>query len=256
MADSLQLLHLTDMHLRADTGARLHGWAVERAFSTVLKAALARYPHYDALVLGGDLVDDESSAGYRRLNARLHALGRPVLAMAGNHDDPQRMARLLTFAQVHGPLAIGGWRLYALDSHQPGSEAGRLGAAQLAGLERWLQADTAPAIVFVHHPPVSLGSAWIDAIGLQEGAALGALLARYPRVRGVVCGHGHQAAHLKLGPLDCWLTPATMRQFLPGAATFAEDIARAPGYRWLALGVDGQIETRVERVPNAGMACG
>jgi len=256
MARSVQLLHLTDPHLLADANARLHGWHVERAFTTVLEAAIDRYPDYDALVLGGDLVDDESVAGYRRLNTQLRRLERPVLAMAGNHDDPHRMARHLECAHVHTALTVGGWQLHALDSHLDGSEAGALGDSQLAGFEQRLATSEQPAVVFVHHPPVSVGSAWIDAIGLTDGDALAALLGRHPRLRAVVCGHAHQAHQFSIHGVAGWTTPATMRQFQPGAARFAEDTDRAPGYRWLSLAADGGIHSRVHRVKSARRACG
>ncbi|GAB3681117.1 metallophosphoesterase [Salinisphaera aquimarina] len=252
----MRLLHITDPHLRADPEARLHGWHVEQAFEQVLTHAITRYPDYDALVLGGDLVDDESSAGYDRLNRRLAQLGRPVLAMAGNHDDPALMARLLTHARVHDELALGGWDLHALDSHIPGDDAGRLGPAQLERLDRRLRAGAAPAVVFVHHPPCPMDSAWIDAIGLRDGAELGTLLAGYPRVRAVVCGHAHQAARRSIGTIDCWVTPATMRQFLPHSAAFAEDRDRAPGYRLIELSDDGVFTSRIHRVDAARRACG
>lgn len=249
MPGDITLLHLTDPHLRARTDARLHGWHVAAAFQRSLDAAMTAYPRADAIILGGDLVDDESSAGYRWLDARLAALQRPVLAVAGNHDDPAAMRRHLKSAVVHDALGVGGWRLIGLDSHVPGSDAGRIGPRALAGLDRALQADPAPTLICVHHPPLDVGSAWIDAIGLIDRDALRATLARHPQVRGVVCGHVHQAGEYRLDGYPVWTTPSTMRQFRPGSPTFAEDSARAPGYRCLQLGADGKITTTVHRVP-------
>lgn len=252
----LQLLHITDPHLLANANARLHDWHVNYAFTTVLEAATRRYPDYDALVLGGDLVDDQSAAGYQRLDTMLRLLGRPILAMAGNHDDPGRMAHYLDCAHVHRPLALGGWQLHALDSHWPGNAAGRLGEAQLADLEYHLDRDTRPAVIFLHHPPVSVGSTWLDAIGLADGDTLTQCLTRRPQVRAVVCGHAHQARQLSIGDRPCWVTPATMRQFLPGADQFAMDDGHAPGYRWLSLTANGRIRSRIHRVRATLQACG
>ncbi|MGN8160422.1 metallophosphoesterase [Salinisphaera sp. RV14] len=249
MASATCLLHITDLHLLAEPGSRLHGWDVSATFDRVLAEALATHPEADAVVLGGDLVDDESTTGYRWLDRRLHTLARPVLAVAGNHDDPAAMAEQLTCAAVHDVIGVGGWRLIGLDSHVPGSDAGRIGPRALAGLDRTLQADPAPALICVHHPPLDVGSAWIDAIGLVDRDALRATLARHPRVRGVVCGHVHQAGEYRLDGYPVWTTPSTMRQFRPGSPTFAEDSARPPGYRCLRLGADGEITTTVHRVP-------
>lgn len=253
----IQLLHITDPHLRADPAARLHGWDVEQAFARVLADAVQRYPNYHALVLGGDLVDDGSPAGYRRLDSRLAELGRPVLAMAGNHDDPAAMTRHLKHAQVNGQLQIAGWSLIALNSHRTDSDAGRIGHAAITALDRTLARTQSPTVVFVHHPPCSLDSAWLDAIGLEDAASLLQTLGAHSEVRAVVCGHAHQAAHRRIaGGIDCWTTPATMRQFRPGSPAFAPDQQRTPGYRWLSLSDDGRIHTRVHRVAAAAAACG
>ncbi len=256
MTDRYQILHITDMHLLGDVDARLHGWHVQQAFDAVLADALARYPDFDLIVLGGDLVDDESVAGYERLNARLATLDRPVLAMAGNHDDPDRIARLLTHAQVHTDITLGGWRLYALNTHVAGSDAGRIGDAQRAELKRRLDRYREPSIVFAHHPPVTTGSAWLDAIGLEDRRELAHLLADYPQVRGVVCGHAHQCAQQSLGAIDCWITPSTMRQFLPRSTQFADDPDGMPGYRMLTLEPDGTLSGKTIRVRSATQACG
>jgi len=252
----VKLLHITDPHLRADPCARLHGWQVQRAFDCILDHALTTHSDYDALVLGGDLVDDESAAGYARLNERLAQLDRPVLAMAGNHDDPVLMARLLTHASVHRSIVVAGHRLYALDSHRHDSDAGRISPDAMAMLEHELANEPLPALVFVHHPPLDTGSAWIDAIGLENADALMACLSSHHHVRAVICGHIHQSIETRLGVIDCWSTPSTMRQFLPGAATFAEDTHHVPGYRIIETGRTGQLMTSVVRVPAAATACG
>ncbi len=254
MAITRQLIQITDLHLCAAADATLHGWPVDAAWRRVLAAALERYPDADALALTGDLVDDESAAGYQRLNAQLESLGRPVIAIAGNHDDPAAMRRHLTCADVHGISRLGGWQLHGLGSHVRGSDAARLGADQIARLEARLSADPAPALVFVHHPPVAIGAAWIDDIGLADGGALCAMLRRFDHVQAVVCGHAHQAVETRIGSIPCWVTPATMRQFLPGSDTFALDRERFPGYRLIELDPRGHAVSRVHRVDTE--ACG
>lgn len=256
MSQSIELIHITDLHLLADPDAQLHGWRVDPAFNAVLDDARLRYPRADAYVLGGDLVDDESVAGYTRLNRRLATLDRPVLAMAGNHDDPARMAASLTHADVHQRRLLGGWQLIALNSHVPGSAAGRLGARQLQWLDTRLVECDAPTLLFVHHPPCDVGSAWIDAIGLADRDALQAVVRRRRQVRGLICGHAHQEAALTFAERPCLITPATMRQFAPHASCFATDERSAPGYRHLLLRDDGRIETAIHRVEQARRACG
>lgn len=249
MPRDLTLLHITDPHLLARPGDRLHGWDVAAAFEHILDQALATYPGADAIVLGGDLVDDESVAGYRWLDARLAACDRPVLAIAGNHDDPLAMAAHLSHAVVHGVLAFDDWRLIGLSTHCHGMESGQIGPHQLARLDAELAAQPTPTLVCLHHPPLDVGSAWIDAMGLIDRQALRATLSRHAHVRGLLCGHVHQSFESRLDTYTVWTTPSTMRQFRPNSHEFAEDDERLPGYRCLRCRADGTITTTVHRTP-------
>lgn len=252
-AGALTLVQITDTHLLADPARRLHGWRVAAAFDAVLAAARRRFPRPHALLLTGDLVHDESAAGYRWLARRLRGWA-PAYAIPGNHDDPGAMARHLAPVQVGGVAELGRWRLHLLDSRVPGQDGGRLGAAQLEGLAAALTDD--PTLVVVHHPPAPVGTPWLDAIGLADGEALRGLLRGRPAVRGVVSGHVHQAVDRRVDGWRLLATPATCRQFLPGNVTPAEDPRRAPGYRSLRLHPGGRLTSRVFRVPAALAACG
>ncbi|MES1949963.1 cyclic AMP phosphodiesterase [Salinisphaera sp. S4-8] len=256
MRATYQILHITDLHLCADAGQLLHGWPVEQAFQRVLAAALERTPAPDAIVLGGDLVDDGSLAGYQRLDATLAGLPCPVLAMAGNHDDPHRMAQTLVHAVVHERLQVGEWQLIALDSHLAGSDAGELGETQIARLDGWLAESDAPTLLCLHHPPADVGAAWIDAIGLRDRDRLAGVIERHPQVHALLCGHAHQAAALDFAGRACLVTPSTMRQFAPGARCFAQDDRRAPGYRSIQLSANQGAASTVERVPWRDHGCG
>jgi 3',5'-cyclic AMP phosphodiesterase CpdA len=71
--------------------------------------------------------------------------------------------------------------------------SGRLCASRLAWLEQQLtDAHGLPVILFLHHPPFKVGFQGMDAIRLSNDAALLALLARFPNVVHLVCGHIHR----------------------------------------------------------------
>lgn len=255
MTRNLCVLHLTDPHLLATPCARLHGWSVQSAFEQVLAAALHAYPGADALILGGDLVDDESVSGYQRLDRQLASLDMPILAVAGNHDDPQRMRERMPHVQVHERLCLDAWQLIGLNTHIAGQDGGEIDPASLARLERCLTSDDRHALLGLHHPPWRLDSRWLDAIGLANAEALAPALESARQSVGLVCGHAHQQAACTLWGRPAWITPSTMRQFLPGADGFVEDVAAAPGFRQLTLHRDGRISSRVHRVPEARSAC-
>lgn len=244
----VRLLHLTDTHLFADPATRLYGRRTDDTFRAVVQQAIARAPaRPDAILVTGDIGDDGSDAAYDRFAAVLQATGIPAWCLSGNHDDPARMARRFASGTLRhgGVAALRRWRLLLLESHVPGEPHGELGAAGLAALERDLAACAGhPLLVAIHHPPLPLGSAWIDAMGLRDGAALLERLQRSPDVRALLSGHVHQASDRMFGSLRLLSSPSTCAQFTPGSDDFALD-SRPPGWRWLELHADGRIDTRV-----------
>lgn len=242
-----RLLQVTDPHLFADAKQEIYGVRTAESFSAVLAQAVADGPSPDAILVTGDIGDDLSDAAYARFRATLAPLGVPVLCLPGNHDDPAKMAQRFPGGafQSGGSATLGTWRVMLLDSHVADDPHGELGAARLERLDRELAALAGhPVLVAVHHPPMPVGSAWIDCLGLRDGAALLALLARHPHVRVVTCGHVHQAFEASHAQIRLLTTPSTCAQFTPGTEDCVID-TRPPGWRRFELWPDGRVETAV-----------
>ena len=93
----------------------------------------------------------------------------------GNHDSSESLRQVLPelVADEEGPttfsLKAGDWRLIGLDTHIPDKVSGRIGAEQLEWLKGKLTAHSRePTIIFMHHPPIPVNSAWLDRLGLEE----------------------------------------------------------------------------------------
>lgn len=244
-----RLIQITDPHLFASPEGQLLGMTTRRSFEAVLELALSRHDPATRLVLTGDLVHDESAAGYAALRARLDATGLVYHCIPGNHDSPTLMREQLGAAVV-GPVEarrLRDWNLIFLDSTKPGCESGLIGDARRAALESILAAAPQPALIFLHQHPLPIGSAWMDRLGLEDGPELLALCDRYPQVKALVCGHVHQAfARPRHG---YWVlgTPSTCVQFKPGSHDFAVGL-ELPGYRELRLGPNGRFATQIVRL--------
>jgi Icc protein len=174
-----------------------------------------------------------------------------VLALPGNHDDPALLAASLPGSPVGAPRVhpCGDWAIALLDSQQPGECGGRLGPERLALLAERLAASTARHwLLAVHHPPMTIGSPWMDAMGLADGPALLKLLARDGRVRAVVCGHVHQRFEARYQGIQLLSCPATRVQFAPRTSACRVEDGR-PAFRWLELAPDGRVGTGVVRLP-------
>lgn len=243
---SLHLLQLTDLHLKGSEDGAVRGVATLPALEATLASARARRWPPDAVLLTGDLVQDDPG-GYAHVRRLLGGLGLPILCIPGNHDDPRALRRELGSAPfiLDRHVDLGRWRIVQLDSSSPDQASGHLPPEELAGLEEALAtAGERHCLVCLHHHPVPMGSQWLDTVGLDNAAQLLAVLDRHRPVRALVWGHVHQCYEGQRHGVRLLATPSTCVQFLPGSEAFAVD-QRPPGYRTLTAQADGSLQTEV-----------
>ncbi len=200
------IAQISDTHIRAE-GLLAYG----RVDTAALLARAVDYlcrldPRPDVVVATGDLVDQGAPEEYERLRRLLAPLPMPVFLIPGNHDARGPLREV--FAD-HAYLPRDGEflqyvvddypvRLVALDTLVPGRVGGELGPTRLGWLARRLdEAPQRPTVIAMHHPPICTGIPRMDAIGLADGDALGALLERHRQVEAVLCGHLHQPIHTR-----------------------------------------------------------
>jgi Icc protein len=252
---AMKILHFTDPHLYGRADARLRGVETDSSLRAVLEEAFAAVPEYAAILVTGDLVQDDAT-GYLRFRSIFGQLRKPVLCIPGNHDEPAVMRRELVGApfQICGTAHIDAWQFIMLDSFDAGQVGGRLGADELARLDAALSASAAHALVCLHHHPVAMGSQWLDTIGLADAEQFWGIIDAHPQVRGVAWGHVHQVYEGRRGEVRLFATPSTGAQFRPSSDGFALD-SLPPAYRRFDLHEDGRIDTEVHWVaPNRSFA--
>lgn len=212
---------ITDTHITAP-GTLLGGVVDTTAY---LRAAVdhvnSRDPKPEVALLTGDLVDAGMAEEYGHLRALLAPLDMPYYPIPGNHDGRAAMREAFAdHAAVPGDgfiqyvVEAGPLRLIALDTHAPGEPGGRLCAARLDWLAARLDEEPRrPTVIFMHHPPIATGVAYMDAMGLYEGGAeLGALLARHDNIEAVLCGHVHRAISARWNGTMVTVMPSTAHQ--------------------------------------------
>jgi 3',5'-cyclic-AMP phosphodiesterase len=249
----MQILQFTDPHLYGSASGRLRGVETDASLHSVLDEAYARVPDYAALLVTGDLVQDDKS-GYLRFRSIFGNLTKPVLCIPGNHDEPEAMRRELAGApfQICGAHEIGEWHFIMLDSYDPGHVGGRLTQAELSRLDHALKRSPKHAMVCLHHHPIPMGSRWLDGVGLANPEDFWRIIERHAHVRAVVWGHVHQVYDGMRGNVRLFATPSTGAQFLPESDRYAVD-SRPPAYRRFELHADGRIESDVQWVESPGM---
>lgn len=248
-ADHICLVQLTDSHLYADAGADLLGLDTHESLQAVIDLVLEEFPTMDLVLATGDITQDGSEAAYGRFAEAMRRLPAPCHWIAGNHDNAELMQQLGVATGLSREWTdLGCWRIVLLNSNIPGAVAGHLGASQLDVLDRALKgAGERFVMVCLHHHPVDIGCGWMAPLGLLNAPELLGRLEADRRVRVVLWGHVHQQFDHQHDHLRLLASPSTCIQFAPQSQVFATD-ERQPGYRWLRLYDDGQIETAVSRL--------
>jgi len=252
----LRLVQFTDTHLFGSESDKLRGVATLPALVRTLDLAQARDWPVDAVLVTGDLVQDDAE-GYKHFRRVFGALNVPVLCLPGNHDEPAALHRELRGKPfvTEGHVDIGAWRVVLLDSCVPGDAGGHLTRETLAALDSALgSADNKHTLVCLHHHPVSMASRWLDQVGLDNSAEFFEVIDRHRNVRAILWGHVHQAYDGLRRNVRLLATPSTCAQFLPRADDFTVD-ARPPAYRTLDLRPDGTLITEVVWVDSNAAGC-
>lgn len=230
----MRVVQITDAHLCADTEARSRAGIPWRQFQQVVHAVAGEHP--DIVLFTGDISQDESATSYALAVQVMAALPCPWYWLPGNHD---QRALMTTERPLVDEVDLDTWRLLLLNTQVEGKPYGELGSKRLAALAEQLQADSRPTLIAMHHPPVEVGTVWMDAIGLYDRDAFWELLSKHAHVLMILFGHVHQAyaEQRTVGEttVDVYGCPAMADQFLPGADQFAIDEASRPGYRIIDL---------------------
>ena len=252
-ARAVRVLHLTDPHLFADQGGTLRG--------TVTRATLRRVlDHYrqsgwkaDLVALTGDLIQDDTAAAYGHCRDLLGELGLPVHCVPGNHDVRGMMREELpdppfTYCDAN---RYGDWLVVGVDSCAAGRAGGVVTGEEISRMRAMIASGSAAHVLLcLHHPPVPVGSKWLDSVGLDNGDLLLSELAAVGSVRVALFGHVHQTYDQEHDGIRIVGTPSTCRQFLPNSDDFAVD-DRPPAYRRLELLPNGGVKTEVIWVADA-----
>jgi Icc protein len=246
----IKILQISDMHLFASTDEQLVGVNTEQSFLSVLDLAFEHSWPPDFIFLTGDLSQDASIESYERLISHLSKLSIPCYVLPGNHDVPNKLTDIFSKEPVaYQPfLHHQQWLFAFLDSETPNEEGGTLdeGAVEQLKEQITLHPDK-HVLISLHHQLQPVGSEWLDTMAVANPSSLNSIIEAFPNVRGIIHGHVHQAYIGDIAGKPIYAVPSTCFQFKPLSKEFAIDNI-APGYRWLRLKANGDIQTDIVRL--------
>jgi 3',5'-cyclic AMP phosphodiesterase CpdA len=210
MSGQFRLAQISDTHVRADDGG---------VAAAQLKRAMAQAHAYraDAIVLTGDLVNDERADEYEVLAEAIADPPAPLYLMPGNHDDRALLRSAFpahAYLPREGPLSfvIDDFpvRIVMLDDVVPGETHGLLRREGADWLDEALSnAPAKPTIVALHHPPLLTHDLLFDKIGLLDAGLFSSVIARHHQVALVICGHHHRVAVGRIAHAPAIVAPST-----------------------------------------------
>jgi len=252
--DYAELLQITDTHIFADEKDTFDDVDTRASLNEVLSLARDNNWPVDAILATGDLVHDARAIAYERWLEVFTSIEEPVFCLPGNHDSPSLMHKLLNTKNVHTSKSIelGSWIIIMLDSFLLNTHAGQLQQDELDLLDDILgenqdKDQDKHVLVCLHHPPVKIGSVWMDSMRLNNPQDFFQVLDNYHQVKAVLWGHIHQEFYAERNGVRLMASPSTCVQFMPEAGEYRRD-DRAAGYRYLKLHASGEIETYTLRL--------
>lgn len=236
----------------ADPSGELRGTVTADSLQQVIDHYDAGDWRADRVLITGDLIQDDSAAAYDLFRELLLPLNMRLHCVPGNHDVRDLMkpiCRRPPFSYC-AKEEVRDWLLLGLDSCISGDAGGEISADEFERLDAIISASAAKhVLISLHHPPMPVGSAWLDTVILYNGEELLQKLQVIGRVRLLVFGHAHQAYEQEHHGIQIIGTPSTCRQFKPGSEAFDLD-DHPPAYRRITLHADGSSENELVWVDN------
>ncbi|WIN00619.1 phosphodiesterase [Actinoplanes oblitus] len=242
------IAHFSDIHVDGEDRS------AERT-SRIVRYLKALRTSVDVVLVTGDLADHGAESEYERM-AELLDLPGPVLYCPGNHDSREPLRKVLLREAPHGApvnkaYQISGTLFLMCDSSIPDRDDGRLAERTLDWIESELVASAAlPAFVCFHHPPVTLGIPYVDAIRQFATDRLARLIARHDNVVAVLCGHAHTPASTTFGGKPLLVAPGVVSTLmLPFESDALVDESLPPMLALHILDEERRLTTHFRVVP-------
>ena len=211
------IAQLSDPHVRPQ-GVLYQGVVdANEALAAAVRQVNALTPRVDLVLLSGDVVDFGEPEEYAAARAILSQLQAPLLVIPGNHDERDAFRAAFadhSYLPAEGPLhfavAAGPLRIVGFDITIPGKHHGDADEAAAAWLRATLAADPArPTLVMMHQPPLSTDVPYLDAYRCFGADRLAGVIADFPAVERVLCGHVHRHMQMRFGSTLLCTAPST-----------------------------------------------
>ena len=236
------IVQISDTHLFGDKNRKINGSNSYQNLKSVINQVVALEKKPDLILVSGDLSQDCTFESYQHLANLLNKSGIKYHFFPGNHDDVDVINKVFdmnwTKDKVDYSFNINGWFVNVIDTSVYPEVGGELSLDQLKNLEKNLKQNAGkPTIIFMHHHPMLVNSAWLDKMVLKDAEKFNNIIKSNSQVKAVLFGHIHQVFERNLNGVFYGSAPASCYQVLPKAEMFTIEKLTA-GYRLIELDGD------------------
>lgn len=248
-AGTVHVVQITDCHIHNEKDGLLSGVNTYTSLTQVIDGINSKTEPMDMVLVTGDLTHDGDERSYQLLMEQLARLQKPCFWLPGNHDHAQIMQAVANSEELRTKqIVLPHWQILLVDSHVEDEVDGLVSQSELTWLATALREHPDKyAAIFVHHPLMPVGCAWLDPQRIANAEQLLVLFDATPQLRLVCNGHVHQEWEQERDHYWLLSTPSTSIQFKTNSDDYAEDDF-PPGYRRFAFYPDGRFDTQVLRV--------
>ena len=247
----MKIIQITDLHLRCDKSYAAFDINTFQSAKMIVSHIRKLHSDLDALVISGDISDDESSESYSNLLEIIDKVDAEIYLMPGNHDSVDEIKKCAFNSKVNSELYFvrDNWIYFMFNTKKEDSPNGFLKQNEIDIFSNVLSKNRDKYfMIFLHHHPVEIGSPTMDKMIIENSKILLDLIRQNKSIKGVSWGHIHNVFETDLNSAKLFSTPSTCYQSKPKSETFIIDTNEKPGYRIIYFSSDGDLDTEIVRV--------
>jgi len=198
MSENLLICQLSDMHF-IDSDKKLNGQVnTKQQFIKAINFCNSLDPQPDIFIMSGDLIHDNPNF-YDKFIELSNKLQKPYYLMIGNHDHRNRLTKIISnkklvdkYGYINFSIDEFPIRIIAIDTVIDKTNGGEISSTTFYWLKNELDRDLKkPTIIFMHHPPINIGSIVFDNIKCINGSKFLQLTSNYKNIIKIIFGHIH-----------------------------------------------------------------
>ncbi len=197
MKNNLLIGQISDTHFVSNNQKLFDKHDTHERLLDIVKTCNQLNDKPDFYIFSGDLIHDDESY-YKDFFEICHKLERPIYPMMGNHDKRDFLKKYVknnlidNQGYLNYTVSSEILEIICLDTAIEDQIEGNINPTSMEWLENMLKkSDGKPVIIFMHHPPVEIGSVLFDHIKCNNGQEFMNLIANYQNITDVMFGHVH-----------------------------------------------------------------